>query len=76
MTAIADFARGFAALERLSCDVLLTPHPEAAGLWDRLAARDRGATGALRDPEACRAYVARARERLARRIADEGGKPE
>lgn len=73
--ALADFTRGFAALERLSCDVLLTPHPEASGLWDRLAARDKGESGALGDPEACRRYVTRARERLARRIADEGGKP-
>lgn len=73
---LADFKRGFAALELMSCDVLLTPHPEASGLWDRLAARDGGETGALRDSEACRRYAARARERLARRIAAEGGKPE
>jgi metallo-beta-lactamase class B len=74
--AVADFERGFALLERLPCDVLITPHPEASGLWERVAARDRGGVEALRDPDACRRYVAQARERLARRIASERATPE
>jgi len=72
--AVADFGRGFDLLERLPCDVLITPHPEASGLWERLAARDRGDPEGLRDPGGCRRYVAQARERLARRLASE--KPE
>jgi metallo-beta-lactamase class B len=70
-SAIADFEKGFTELERLHCDILLTPHPDASGLWDRLEARDSGAGGAFVDPEACRRYAATARQRLARRIAVE-----
>jgi metallo-beta-lactamase class B len=70
-SAVQDFERGFAVLERLPCDVLVTPHPDASGLWERLEARARGAPDALRDPGACRRYAATARQRLARRIAIE-----
>ncbi len=68
--AIADFERGLALLERLPCDVLLTPHPGASGLWERLAA------GKLRDPEACRRYAQEARSNLARRVATESKQPQ
>ncbi len=67
--AIADFERGFATLERLKCDVLITPHPGASQLWERVA------SGSLRDPAACARYVAGARQQLARRIAKERGSP-
>lgn len=70
-SAVADFEHGFAALEHLSCDVLLTPHPDASHLWQRLAARDAGNPDALVDVNACRAYAATARERLKQRIARE-----
>lgn len=70
-SAIADFEKGFTVLERLECDILLTPHPGASQLWERLAARDSGTAGRLIDSEACRRYVTAARERLARRIATE-----
>lgn len=69
--AVRDFERSFAMLERLSCDVLLTPHPGASRMWERLAARDGGGADALVDRDACRAYAARAREALARRITQE-----
>lgn len=69
--AAADFERGFAVLERIPCDVLLTPHPGASRLWERVAARDRGAKDALIDGGACRRYAATAREQLARRLASE-----
>ena len=65
--AIADFERSFARLGRLRCDVLITPHPGASQLWERLEA------GKLRDPGACARYVNRARAQLARRIAAERG---
>ena len=73
-TALQDFARGFAVLERLPCDVLLTPHPGASQLWERLAKRDHGQADALRDPQACRRYAANARAQLARRVATETSK--
>lgn len=68
-TALADFERGFAMLEGLRCDVLITPHPGASQLWERVAA------GRLADAEACRRYAASARRGLARRIAEEQARP-
>ena len=70
-TVLEDFARSHAVLEKLPCDVLLTPHPGASGMWERLEARKRGERSALRDPEACRRYAATAREQLSRRVASE-----
>ena len=70
-SAVADFAHGFSVLEQLPCDVLLTPHPDASQLWQRVAARDAGRPDALMNPKACRAYASTARERLQRRIASE-----
>ena len=70
-SAIADFQRGFAVLDSLRCDVLLTPHPDASQLWQRVAARDAGQPDALVNANACRAYAAAARERLQQRIAKE-----
>ena len=72
--AVADFRRGHAVIEGLACDVLLTPHPAASQLWQRLEARERGQLNALRDPDACRRYAATAREQLARRLATEAAK--
>lgn len=67
--ALQDFARGFAALEAARCDILVTPHPEASDLWERVVRRDRGGdANALVDTAACRRYVEGARERLQRRV--------
>lgn len=66
-SAVADFERGFAALERLSCDVLITPHPSASSLWERIA----GGANGLVDRDACRRYAASAREQLKRRLDGE-----
>ena len=71
--AIADFERGFAALEQVPCDILITPHPDASALWQRVAARDAGNADALMQPGACRAFAAAARDRLAQRVAKEAG---
>ena len=73
-SALADFARGIALLEGLKCDILLTPHPGASGLWERLAARDAGRADALIDVDACRRYAAAARQQVARRVAAEMAK--
>jgi metallo-beta-lactamase class B len=70
-SAIADFQRGFAVLEGLSCDVLITPHPGASSLWQRVDARDAGNPEALIDGDACKRYATAARERLAGRVAAE-----
>ena len=73
-SAIADFEHGFTTLEALPCDVLLTPHPDASGFWQRVAARDAGSPDALVVPDACKAYAAAARERLKRRLTTEAGR--
>jgi metallo-beta-lactamase class B len=70
-TAVADFEHGFAVLDTLPCDVLLTPHPDASELWQRIAARDAGQSDALVNANACRAYAATGRARLQQRIAKE-----
>jgi len=51
------------------CGVLMTPHPGASDLFERLAGRVP-----LFDDTACQAYVDSARERFARRLAKETAK--
>jgi metallo-beta-lactamase class B len=70
-TALADFEAGHARIERLPCNLLLTPHPAAASLFERVSKRDAGDADALRDDSACRAYAATARQRLAERLSRE-----
>jgi metallo-beta-lactamase class B len=72
--ALTDFERGFATIERLKCDILLTPHPEGNRLWERATARDRGSRNAFVETGACRRYAATARQRLAQRVASERGR--
>jgi metallo-beta-lactamase class B len=69
--AAADFRRSFYVISNLSCDILITPHPEASSLWERLAARDAGKRNALFDTGACRAYADRGRRLLEERLARE-----
>ncbi|HXT16363.1 MAG TPA: subclass B3 metallo-beta-lactamase [Gemmatimonadaceae bacterium] len=65
--ALADFARGLATLERLPCDVLLTPHPGASRLFERVAVGDT----AVVNPRLCKEFVADARKGVAERAAKE-----
>jgi metallo-beta-lactamase class B len=70
--ALADFEKSFAFLESVPCDTLITTHPEASDLWERVAARQRGATpDPMLDPVACRQLAEHGRERLQQRIAQE-----
>jgi metallo-beta-lactamase class B len=70
--AIADFEKGFATLSALPCDVLMTPHPDASRLWDRIARRTQGvAADPVIDPGACDRLVEGARKGLAARVARE-----
>jgi metallo-beta-lactamase class B len=66
-TALEDFEQGFRTLEALPCDILITTHPGASSLWERLAAGRDG----LIDPQACRRYAASARQQLGRRVSME-----
>lgn len=66
-SAVAGFERGHRTLEALSCDVLVTPHPSASSLWERLAQ----GRGGLIDRTACQRYAATARQLLQRRLQTE-----
>lgn len=58
------------SLERLAaldCDILLTPHPSASNMLQRLAG-----AAPLVDPDGCRNYAARQAARLEARLAAEG----
>jgi metallo-beta-lactamase class B len=63
--AVQDFARSAALIESLPCDILVTPHPGASALFERVRKGD------LVDRDACRRYAAGAREALAQRLAAE-----
>jgi metallo-beta-lactamase class B len=67
-----DFARSFATLSALPCDILLSPHPNLVDLWERLMRRDQGGdANALVDPTACKRYADNARANLQKRLRDE-----
>ncbi len=67
----ADFAKSFATLSALPCDILLTPHPEVSALWERLAKRDQGDAAALVDPTACKRLADTSRANFQKRLASE-----
>lgn len=67
--AVEEFERGFSKLESMSCDILITPHPNGSSLFERLA---RGRDGLI-DRDACKRYAATGRERLRQRLATERG---
>lgn len=64
---VAGFERGHRMLEMVSCDILITPHPAASQLWERLA---RGRAGLI-DRDACKRLAATARQALQRRLQTE-----
>lgn len=71
-TAISDFEKSFATLTAVPCDILLTPHPEASGMWGRIEKRTPGAAAdPVIDATACRRYADAGRAGLAARVARE-----
>ena len=54
------------AIGNIDCDLLITPHPAASTLYERLAG-----DAPLADPSACRNYAAWGREQLDARLARE-----
>ena len=63
---VAAFRAGLAKLARLDCEILLTPHPSASRMIDRMAGREP-----LVNPDACRDYVAAKTKDLDSRLAKE-----
>ncbi|HEX8748252.1 MAG TPA: subclass B3 metallo-beta-lactamase [Pyrinomonadaceae bacterium] len=73
-TAVQDFEKSFAFLRAARCDILLTSHPDASALWQRLEGRARGVRpDPVVSPNACKALAERAGEQLRRRLASEKG---
>lgn len=71
-TAVQDFEKSFAFLRSTPCDILLTSHPDASGLWQRLEGRQKGVSpDPLVTPNACKELAGRAAEQLRRRLASE-----
>lgn len=69
---VASFRQSFATVAGLPCDILITPHPEASGFMQKIAARDREhSSAALVDTGACRAYAAAAQSRFEQHLAKE-----
>ena len=72
----AAFRRGIDAIGSLPCDVLLTPHPSASGMDEKLRRRSaEPAANAFVDAGACRAYADGASRALDRRLAGEKSAP-
>lgn len=63
---VAAFRHTLATLEALPCDILLTAHPDASDLLDRLDGK-----APLVDAGACKALAQHGREVLDKRLADE-----
>jgi metallo-beta-lactamase class B len=73
--ALKDFEKGLARLDAAMCELLITPHPSASALWQRVEVRDNGDSSRLFDKEACHRYAATGRAAVAKRVATETAKP-
>lgn len=70
-TARADLERSIATVAGLRCDILVSAHPEAGGLWERKARQPVLGNAAFIDRQACIAYADKGRQRLAQLLAEE-----
>ena len=71
---VADaFRKSIATIGAFPCDILVTPHPDASDLWDRLGPNARSP---LIDAEGCRRYAAQASKNLDARLTRELATPQ
>ena len=68
-TYVATFRASLRKIGRLRCDLLITPHPSASNLYDRLAGK-----APLIDRNSCSQYAERGRKALDDRLAKEQAK--
>lgn len=66
------FRASIAKLDRLECDLLITPHPSASAMWERFGPKARRSSI---DPTACHALALRASKALDERLAHEAAPP-
>jgi len=66
------FEKSFTFLEKTPCDILISTHPDASGLWDRLEGREKGISpDPMVSSSACRDLAERGRANLRERLAGE-----
>ncbi len=66
------FRKSIDIMAALPCDILITVHPDASGLWEKVEARRKGQTpDPLIDSNACRSYADEARRMLEARLQKE-----
>lgn len=69
---LQDFARSFAVLEALPCDIVLSPYPDIVAFWQRREAQeDQPTPNPYIEANSCRAYADIARGALERRLEQE-----
>jgi metallo-beta-lactamase class B len=69
---VATFEKSIATIEALPCNILIAPHPESIDMDAKLARlKDDPDYNPFIDDGACKTYAAGARERLAKRVAEE-----
>lgn len=71
----ADLEKSIATVAAFDCDILVSAHPEASGLWERKEKHADKGNAAFIDTQACRNYAAKGRARLERTLAAEATKP-
>jgi metallo-beta-lactamase class B len=67
---VAQFEQSFKALETQPCELMISPHPEGTGFFEK-SKQSGGKAEGLKDAEACKKYVASGRQKLADRLAQE-----
>ena len=67
----AQLEASIAKVAAFKCDVLVSAHPEFAGLWERKEKAAQLGNAAFIDPEACRNYAELGRQRLAKVLKEE-----
>lgn len=67
----ADIKKSIATVAALDCDILISAHPGASGLWERLAKQAQTGNAAFIDRQACRDYAQAGTERLKETLAAE-----
>ncbi|MBY0418033.1 MAG: MBL fold metallo-hydrolase, partial [Pararheinheimera sp.] len=65
---LASFRTALNQITQLPCDILLTPHPGASAMWQRLGANSNQP---LVNPNGCRDYATNASLTLDKRLAEE-----
>ncbi len=65
---LADYRTSIAKIAASRCEILLTPHPSASAMKERMTGKEK-----VFDPEGCKAYAASLTKRLDERLAKEKG---